>query len=155
MEYAPVLRESPRAGVVAIPPDLSIGAVPLADEAGPRSVMAICAAPHAFLLENSQTGPAARFRLHDENFLVLSDPMVVHAVLNGNADDFEKGTVSEIPRAFWRDGIITVEGDGWTEQHRHATLQPANAVPIRSGPARPAGTVGVAERLTSVAGAAA
>jgi cytochrome P450 len=81
------------------------------------SVMQFSRAPQQFLLDMAFTGPAARFRMNDETFLVLSDPTSIHAVLNGGFDDFEKGATVEIPRASWRDGIITVEGEGWTEQH--------------------------------------
>ena len=79
--------------------------------------MAFSRAPQAFLLEMALTGPEALFRMNDETFMVLSDPISIHAVLNGKLDDFEKGATVEIPRASWREGIITVEGDGWAEQH--------------------------------------
>lgn len=95
-----------------------VAAATPAGAALPDSLMAFCAAPHRFLLELARTRPDARFRMGEEVFLVLSDPASVHAVLNGSPEDFEKGAVSEIPRTSWRDGIITVEGEGWTEQHR-------------------------------------
>lgn len=80
--------------------------------------MAFCQAPQQFLLDMALTGPDARFRMTDETFLVLSEPASIHAVLNGKLDDFEKGAMIEIPRTQWREGIITVEGGGWTEQHK-------------------------------------
>lgn len=83
----------------------------------PDRLMAFCQAPQTFLLDMALTGPDARFRMNEETFLVLSDPTSIHAVLNGKLDEFEKGAVIEIPREFWRQGIITVEGAGWTEQH--------------------------------------
>lgn len=83
----------------------------------PDSLMQFCEAPQEFLLKTALKGPAARFRMNDEVFLVLSDPSSIHAVLNGKFDDFEKGAMVEIPRTFLHDGIITVEGGGWTEQH--------------------------------------
>jgi cytochrome P450 len=89
----------------------------LARPAPADSLMAFCQAPQQFLLEQALTGPDARFQMNDETFLVLSDPKAIHAVLNGDLDDFAKGAMIEIPREFWRDGIITVEGEGWTEQH--------------------------------------
>lgn len=80
--------------------------------------MAFCRAPQEFLLETALAGgPDARFRMNDETFLVLSDPVSIHAVMNGSLDDFEKGALSEIPRTSWRDGILTAEGDSWREQH--------------------------------------
>jgi len=87
------------------------------DLALPDSVMAFSRAPQQFLLNLALAGSDARFRMNDEIFLVLSEPRSIHAVLNGKLDDFEKGATVEIPRASWRDGIITVEGEGWTEQH--------------------------------------
>ena len=83
----------------------------------PDSLMQFCRAPQQFLLDVALKGPAERFRMNDETFLVLCDPSSIHAVLNGPFEDFEKGPLYEIPRAFWHDGIITVEGSGWTEQH--------------------------------------
>src|ERR1700720_78987 len=86
------------------------------DLALPDSVMAFSRAPQQFLLNLALADSDARFRMNDEIFLVLSEPRSIHAVLNGELDDFEKGATVEIPRASWRDGIITVEGEGWTEQ---------------------------------------
>jgi cytochrome P450 len=83
----------------------------------PDSLMRFCRAPQQFLLDMASSEPAARFRMNDETFLVLSDPTSIHAVLNGKLDFFEKGAMVEIARTSWRDGIITVEGRGWTEQH--------------------------------------
>ena len=79
--------------------------------------MPFCQAPQQFLLDMALREPAARFRMNDETFLVLSDPTSVHAVLNGKPDDFEKGAMAEIPRTSWRDGIFTIDGSGWAEQH--------------------------------------
>jgi cytochrome P450 len=87
------------------------------DQELPDSLMAFAQAPQQFLLDLALSGSKPRFRINDETFLVLSDPASMHAVLNGKLDDFEKGATVEIPRASWRDGIITVEGDGWVEQH--------------------------------------
>ena len=87
------------------------------DLALPDSATAFSRAPQQFLLNLALAGSDARFRMNDEIFLVLSEPTSIHAVLNGKLDDFEKGATVEIPRAFGRDGIITVEGEGWTEQH--------------------------------------
>ncbi|CAM5762753.1 cytochrome P450 [Labrys miyagiensis] len=83
----------------------------------PDSVMQFCKAPHQFLLDMAISGPAAQFRMNDETFMVLSDPTSIHAVMNGKLEDFEKGALTEIPRVFWRDGILSVEGDEWIEQH--------------------------------------
>src|SRR6187401_33268 len=84
----------------------------------PDSLMPFCQAPQQFLLDLVQAqGPAARFRMNDEQFLVLGDPASVHAVMNGDPGDFEKGALSDIPRVTLRDGIVTVDGDGWSEQH--------------------------------------
>jgi cytochrome P450 len=83
----------------------------------PDSLMPFCQAPQQFLLDVALKGPAEQFRMNDETFLVLSDPTSIHAVMNGPFEDFEKGPLYEIPRTFWRDGIITVEGSAWTEQH--------------------------------------
>jgi cytochrome P450 len=79
--------------------------------------MAFCKAPQQFLLDVALTDPAAQFRMNNETFLVLSDPASIHAVMNGSFEDFEKGALYDVPRTFWREGIITVEGDGWAEQH--------------------------------------
>jgi len=50
----------------------------------PDSLMPFCQAPQQFLLDLVQArGPAARFRMNDEQFLVLGDPAWAHAVLNG------------------------------------------------------------------------
>ena len=87
------------------------------DQELPDSLMAFAQAPQQFLLDLALSGSKPRFRINDETFLVLSDPVSMHAVLNGKLDDFEKGATVEIPRVSWRDGIITVEGEGWVEQH--------------------------------------
>lgn len=87
------------------------------DQDLPDSLMAFAKAPQQFLLDLALSTPDPRFRINEETFLVLSDPVSMHAVLNGKLDDFEKGATAEIPRVSWRDGIITVEGEGWVEQH--------------------------------------
>ncbi|WP_454759748.1 cytochrome P450 [Caulobacter segnis] len=79
--------------------------------------MAFAQAPQQFLLDLALSGSNPWFRMNDETFLVLSDPASIHAVMNGKLDDFEKGATGEIPRVSWRDGIITVDGEGWVEQH--------------------------------------
>lgn len=84
----------------------------------PDSLTPFCQGPHQFLLDMALTGPATRFRMNDEAFLVLSDPTSIHRVMNGPLDDFEKGTLYEIPRTSLRDGVITVDGAAWTEQHK-------------------------------------
>lgn len=63
----------------------------------PDSLMAFCEAPQEFLLKTALTGPAARFRMNDEIFLVLSDPSSIHAVLNGKFDDSTRGRWSRSP----------------------------------------------------------
>ncbi|WP_454715784.1 cytochrome P450 [Caulobacter segnis] len=83
----------------------------------PDSLMAFARAPQQFLLDLALSGSNPWFRMNDETFLVLSDPASIHAVMNGKLDDFEKGATGEIPRVSWRDGIITVDGEGWVEQH--------------------------------------
>jgi len=83
----------------------------------PDSLMAFAQAPQRFLLDLALSASTPWFRMNDETFLVLSDPASIHAVMNGKLGDFEKGATVEIPRASWRDGIITVEGEGWVEQH--------------------------------------
>lgn len=84
----------------------------------PDSLLSFCQAPQDFLLELAvANGPAARFRMNDEQFVVLGDPACVHATMNGDPGDFEKGALSDIPRMTLRDGIVTVDGSGWTEQH--------------------------------------
>lgn len=83
----------------------------------PDSLMQFCQAPQQFLLDMALTGPAACFRMIDETFLVLSDPIAIHAVLNGKLDDFEKGALIDVTRSLMHDGIISVDGDDWKEQH--------------------------------------
>ena len=84
----------------------------------PDSLQPFCQAPQQFLLERVlANGPAARFRMNDEQFVVLGDPASVHAVLNGDPADFEKGALSDIPRMTLREGLVTVDGDGWSDQH--------------------------------------
>lgn len=87
------------------------------DQELPDRLMAFAQAPQDFLLGLALSGSEPRFRINDETFHVLSDPTSMHAVLNGKLEDFEKGATAEIPRVSWRDGIITVEGEAWVEQH--------------------------------------
>ena len=106
--------------LVEASPDVAgktIRPAPFGPVALPDSTIPFCRAPHQFLLDTALQGPATRFRMHDETFLVLSDPVSIHAVLNGKPDDFEKGAMVEVLRTFLHDGMITVEGAGWIEQH--------------------------------------
>lgn len=84
----------------------------------PDSLLPFCQAPQQFLLDLVLAqGAAARFRVGDEQFLVLGDPALSHGVMNGGLEDFEKGELYEIPRMTLRDGIITADGAAWSEQH--------------------------------------
>ncbi|HEY0962244.1 MAG TPA: cytochrome P450 [Pseudomonadales bacterium] len=84
----------------------------------PDSLMPFCEAPQRFLLGIAQAGaPIVHFRLHDERFVVLCDPDASHGVLNGDADDYEKGDLYDIPRTTMGDGPITSEHAQWGMQH--------------------------------------
>lgn len=88
-------------------------AAPLAD-----SLMPFCQAPQQFLLQLAQGGaPLARFRLHDEQFVLVCDPDAVYAVLNGSFDDYGKGDLYDIPRSTMGEGLITWEGEDWRDPH--------------------------------------
>src|SRR5690349_4148864 len=58
----------------------------------PDRALEFCLSPQHFLLNLARAGgPAARFRLTNESFAILSDPDAVHAVFNGSQDEYEKG----------------------------------------------------------------
>ena len=76
----------------------------------PDSLMRFCQAPQQFLLDIALKGPAARFRMNDETFLVLSDPTSVHAVLNGKLDDFRRGPRSKFPAPRGATGSLPSKG---------------------------------------------
>src|SRR5690606_21660461 len=85
----------------------------------PDSLLPFCEAPQQFLLNLSRSaGPVARFRLHDEAFVLLTDPHECHAVLNEGAGDFAKGELSDLLRPAMGEGIVTAEDDAWRDQHR-------------------------------------
>lgn len=87
------------------------------------SVFDFCQSPQQFLLERALAGgPVARFRINDESFAVLSDPNGIHAVLNGNLEDFEKGSLVDILRRVFGESVFTIDGPEWTA-HR-AILMP-------------------------------
>lgn len=93
---------------------------PQASSAGlvPDSLMPFCRAPQRFLLDLAQAhGPVAHFRLGDEPFVLLSEPAAVHSVLNGSPAEFEKGELYAIPRTTTADGLLTIDGAQWADQH--------------------------------------
>src|SRR4051794_34339488 len=84
--------------------------------------MEFCRSPQQFLLNLARAeGPAARFRLTDESFAVLSEPAAVYSVLNGSQDDYEKGELYQILREAFGDSLFTID-DGWPEMR--ALLSP-------------------------------
>lgn len=86
-------------------------------------VFEFCRSPHRFLLDLALSeGPVARFRIGGECFASLSDPELIHAVLAGSMDDFERGSLADIPRTTFGDGIFTVDGPAWVA--RQADLAP-------------------------------
>jgi cytochrome P450 len=68
-------------------------------------------------------GPAARFRLFNERFLLLSDPALVNEVLVTKQDSFRKGRALEGARDFLGDSLLVSEGTEHLRQRR--LIQPA------------------------------
>jgi len=108
-----------------ITPDHARPGIGASDDAEPLedSVFDFCRSPQQFLLERALAGgPVARFRINDEPFAVLSDPNGIHAVLNGSLEDFDKGSLVDIPRRVFGESVFTLDGPEWTA-HR-AVLAP-------------------------------
>jgi cytochrome P450 len=94
-----------------------------AEPAQPDLALDFCRSPQHFLLNLARAqGPAARFRLTNEFFAVLSDPEAVYAVLNGSPEDYEKGDLYEILRGAFGESVFTIDGGGWKEMR--AVLTP-------------------------------
>jgi cytochrome P450 len=68
-------------------------------------------------------GPAARFRIFNERFLLLSDPALVNEVLVTKQDSFRKGRALEGARDFLGDSLLVSEGTEHLRQRR--LIQPA------------------------------
>lgn len=80
--------------------------------------------PLGFFLElQRECGDAARFRLFNEKFLLMSDPAMVHEVLVTKQDSFRKGRALEGARHFLGDSLLVSEGKEHTRQRR--LIQPA------------------------------
>jgi cytochrome P450 len=78
------------------------------------SVFDFCRSPQRFLVDLAVAGgPVAKFKINGEPFALLSDPELVHSVLNGNMRDYEKGALYDIPRTAFGDSIFTVDGEDW------------------------------------------
>jgi cytochrome P450 len=68
-------------------------------------------------------GPAARFRLFNERFLLLCDPALINEVLVTKQDSFRKGRALEGARDFLGDSLLVSEGTEHLRQRR--LIQPA------------------------------
>lgn len=80
-------------------------------------VFDFCRSPHRFLLDLALAeGPIARFRINDEPFAVVSSPDLVHAVMAGSLEDFEKGPLYDIPRTTFGESVFTADGQVWRDQ---------------------------------------
>jgi cytochrome P450 len=80
--------------------------------------------PLKFFMELRQEfGPAARFRLFNERFLLLSEPALVNEVLVTKQDSFRKGRALEGARDFLGDSLLVSEGGEHVRQRR--LIQPA------------------------------
>jgi cytochrome P450 len=108
-------------------PSLSFEAPSSAPEVEPERLpdraLDFCRSPQHFLLNLARAEElAARFRLTNDSFAILSDPDAVHAVYNGSQDDYEKGELYDILRGAFGESIFTIDGSGWTGMH--AVLKP-------------------------------
>ena len=80
--------------------------------------------PLGFFVElQRECGDAARFRLFNERFLLISDPVMVNEVLVSKQECFRKGKALEGARHFLGDSLLVSEGAEHTRQRR--LIQPA------------------------------
>lgn len=80
-------------------------------------VFDFCRSPHRFLLDLALAeSPIARFRINDEPFAVVSSPELVHAVMAGSLEDFEKGPLYDILRMTFGESVFTADGQVWRDQ---------------------------------------
>lgn len=85
----------------------------------PDRAFEFCRAPQSFLTKLALAeGPVAKLRVGAESFAVLSSPELIHAVLTGSADKFEKGPLYDLARTAFGDGLFTADGPDWVDQKR-------------------------------------
>ncbi|CAN5726916.1 cytochrome P450 [soil metagenome] len=83
----------------------------------PDRAFEFCRSPQRFLLDLALAeGPVAKFRVGAESFAVLSSPEVIHAVLAGSLEGFEKGPLYDLARTAFGDGLFTADGQDWADQ---------------------------------------
>ncbi len=88
----------------------------------PDRAFEFCRAPQSFLTKLALAeGPVAKLRIGAESFAVLSSPELIHAVLTGSADKFEKGPLYDLARTAFGDGLFTADGHDWADQKKDLT----------------------------------
>lgn len=87
-----------------------------------------CRSPQRFLVDRARThGPVALYRLNEERFASLSDAGLIHSVLHGSMDDFEKGPLLDVVRYIFGHGPFSADREDWSLQQK--AIAPRFAAP--------------------------
>jgi cytochrome P450 len=86
-------------------------------------VFEFCRSPQRFLLDLALAqNPIATFRVNGESFASLSSPDLIHAVLTGSMEDFEKGPLYDFVGTTFGESVFNADGGAWKD--RQADIAP-------------------------------